>query len=468
MRLNIRPPLPSTHEGAPAVRLTAEQKLRRSVLACLLFEDTFYEDGVTIAERIRTLAGEVKPETVAALAIEARGTYKLRHAPLWLAVALARTARGNPVVRQTVEAVAQRADELAEVVAMYWEDGRKPLPAQLKRGLAAAFAKFDEYQLAKYARNDAGRKVKLRDVLRIVHPRPADEAQAALWGRLRRQELAVADTHESAMAADTSGENAGQAKTDAEKRAVWERLLREGRLGYLALLKNLRNMLEAEVDEALIRAAIRARKGAGRVLPFRFVQAARAAPRLEGVLDEAMLAAIADLPALSGKAAVLVDVSSSMDWPLAGFQRGRAPAEGLQLTRLDAAATLASMLNGEVRVFTFSEHVVEVAARKGMAGVETIRASQPHHGTRLFEAIEELNRRVPYDRLIVLTDEQAHASPIGKMPAPQGRGYVINVAAYQNGVGYGAWVHIDGFSEAVLRFVAEYEAQVELTASTVH
>lgn len=468
MRLNIRSLLPSTHEGATAVRLTAEQQLRRSVLACLLFEDTFYEDGVTIAERIRTLAGEVKPEIVAALAIEARGTYKLRHAPLWLAVALARTARGNPIVRETVEAVIRRADELAEVVAMYWEDGRKPLPAQLKRGLAAAFAKFDEYQLAKYARNDAGDPVKLRDVLRIVHPRPVDEAQAELWGRLRRQELAVADTHESAMAAETSGENAGQAKTAEDKRAVWERLLREERLGYLALLKNLRNMLEVEVDEELIRQAVRARKGAGRVLPFRFVQAARAAPRFEGVLDEAMLAAIADLPALRGKTAVLVDVSGSMDAPLGSFKRGRAPTEGLVLKRLDAAATLASMLNGKVRVFSFSNHVVEVPVRKGMAGVEAIRSSQPHGGTRLFEAIEEVNWTVKYDRLIVLTDEQAHFSPIVKMPAPTGRGYVINVAAYENGVGYGAWVHIDGFSEAVLRFVVEYEAEAEKAAATVH
>jgi hypothetical protein len=55
----------------------------------------------------------------------------------------------------------------------------------------------------------------------------------------------------------------------------------------------------------------------------------------------------------------------------------------------------------------------------------------------------------------VITDEQSHdAVPDPVAPLA----YMINVASYRNGVGYGRWVHIDGFSEQVLRFIAEYEA----------
>ena len=95
-----------------------------------------------------------------------------------------------------------------------------------------------------------------------------------------------------------------------------------------------------------------------------------------------------------------------------------------------------------------------VPARPGMAGIDAIIASQPHGTTELGKAVEHINKKVPHDRLIVITDEQSQdvvpdpVAPLADM---------INVASYRNGVGYGRWVHIDGFSEQVLRFIAEYE-----------
>ena len=77
---------------------------------------------------------------------------KLRHAPLLLVREMARHATHRALVAETLAAVIQRADELAEFVAIYWKDGRVPLSAQVKKGLAAAFPKFDEYALAKYDR----------------------------------------------------------------------------------------------------------------------------------------------------------------------------------------------------------------------------------------------------------------------------------------------------------------------------
>lgn len=146
MKLNILKlsPLarPRTYEGAPAVTISPEAALRRSVLACMLWENEFYESGETIAARIRALIPQVAPETVAALAIEARGAMKLRHAPLLLVREMARYATHRALVAEMLVRVIQRADELAEFVAIYWADGRTPLSAQVKKGLAAAFTKL--------------------------------------------------------------------------------------------------------------------------------------------------------------------------------------------------------------------------------------------------------------------------------------------------------------------------------------
>src|SRR6201998_3348065 len=116
-----------THEGAPAVRVTPELALRRSVLACMLWENQFYEDGVEIAGRIRELVPKVDAAKVAALAIEAREAMKLRHAPLLLVREMARHASHRALVAETLSRVIQRADELAEFVAIYWAEGRSPL-----------------------------------------------------------------------------------------------------------------------------------------------------------------------------------------------------------------------------------------------------------------------------------------------------------------------------------------------------
>lgn len=451
-RLNVKPayhlgPL-ATHEGAPAKRISPLAQLRRSVLSCLLWEREFYEDGHAIAERIDILARQVAPMELATLAVEARTQQHLRHVPLLLTCALAEAARGERLVADTVFNVVQRADEIAELVAVYWRNGRKPLPAQMKKGLARAFAKFQAYQFAKYDRDNA---VKLADVIRLVRPKPENEERSALYKGVRTRTLPAPDTWEVALSGG------------ADKRETFERLLRDGKLGYLALLRNLRNMVQAGVDLDLVRGAIVARRGgADRVLPFRFVAAARAAPQLEPALDTALCETIATLPALSGLTAVLVDVSRSMDNKLSAKS---------DLRRVDAAAALASILHGDVRAFSFSDRVVEVPPRRGMAGVDAILSSQDHNGTRLFDAVQAVNEAVAYDRLIVITDEQATGSgAIGwgyriqgtrtTMPDPrQGAlGYVINVASAQNGVGYGRWTHIDGFSENVLRWIVEHEA----------
>jgi len=428
-----------THEGAAAAHINAEQALRRSVMSCLLWESEFYEDGEEIGERIVRLAGQIPPHRLACIAIEAREYMNLRHVPLLLLSVLARTGKGHKEVAATIARVVQRADELSELLAIHAKINKvepnaikKTLSVQLKRGLAAAFTKFDEYQLAKYDREGA---VRLRDALFLVHAKPKDKAQDALWKRLIGNELKVPDTWEVALSAG------------ADKKETFERLLREGKLGYLALLRNLRNMVQAGCDADLVRDAIVARKGAQRVLPFRYVAAARAAPQFEPALDQALCEAVAEMAVLPGRTVVLVDVSGSMDAKLSARS---------DMTRADAAAVLASIIPGEVRVFTFSNALVEVPPRRGMAGVDAVLRSQPHMGTELGAAVRGVNKIPHNDRLIVITDEQSH-DPVGE-PACA-RAYMINTASYKNGVGYAnkGWVHIDGFSENVLRFIRGIE-----------
>lgn len=419
-----------THEGAPAHpgSLHPRNALRRAVLSCLLFEKEFYESGETIADRILTLARAAQPTEVAALAREARNVFHLRHAPLLLLAAIAETGKGTSLVPDAVADVVRRADEPAELLALVSKVSGKPVKRfshGIRKGLARAFMRWDAYQLAKYNRDGA---VKMRDALFLVHAKPKDDAQAETWRKLVDGTLESPDTWEVGLS------------TGGDKRETFERLLRENKLGYLALLRNLRNMAQASVDVGLVRDAILARKGAGNVLPFRYVAAARAAPQFEPYLDQALSEAVAEMPPFDGETFVLVDVSGSMDAALSAKS---------DMQRIDAGAALGALVPGRKRVFTFSNAVVEVPPRNGMAGVDAIVRSQPHQGTYLGQAVSAL-ARFPHDRLIVITDEQSH----DRVPDPVARhAYMVNVASNQHGVGYGRWTHVDGFSEGILRYI---------------
>ncbi len=430
---------PRTHEGAPAKHISAEQQLRRSVLACMLWEDQFYEEGVAIAGRIRELVAKVAPEKVAALAVEARTQMKLRHVPLLLVREMARLATHRHLVAETLVSVIQRADELSEFVALYWSEGKQPLSAQVKKGLAAAFTRFDEHALAKY---DRGTPVKLRDVLFLSHAKPLDAEQEALWKRLVNGELATPDTWEVALS------------TGADKREAWERLLSERKLGALALLRNLRNMAEANVSESLVKDGL-ARMKTDRVLPFRFLAAARYAPQWEAELEQAMFRSLESQASLPGKTlpgretVLLVDVSGSMDAQL---------SRRSEMRRTDAAYGLAVLLREiaeQVSLYTFSDQLVRVPSRRGFALRDAMHASQPHGSTYLGRALQGIDEE--YDRLIVITDEQSH----DVVPNPKARGYLLNVASYQNGVGYGAWTHIDGWSDSTIEYIRAAELTQE-------
>lgn len=433
-----RPPV-KTHEGGRAVTIPPLQELRRSVLACLLFEGTFYEDGVDIANRIANLVAKLCEKEKGArqvldLALEARTKYKLRHVPLLLVREVARNWKWGTGLAEALDRVIQRADELAEFVALYWLGGKTPLAKQVKRGLALAFNKFNAYDLAKYNRDGA---VKLRDVLFLVHAKPKNTEQAALWKQLVDDTLPIPQTWENRL-------SAGQ-----DKKVVWESMLQEKQLGALALIRNLRNMAEAQVDSKLIREGLKTMK-VDRVLPFRFIAAERYGPTYSRELEAAMIRCVAEHEKLAGNTVLLVDVSGSMDQPLSAKSDLRA---------IDAASALAILLMeiGECSVFTFSDLLVQVPSRHGFGLRDAIATSQRHNSTMLGAAVAKLNTVAKADRLIVITDEQCQDN-LGKTAFE--RAYMVNVSTNQHGVGYGAWTHIDGMSEAIVDYIIAYEAEV--------
>lgn len=423
-----------TEEGSMDSKINPELQLRRSVMACMLWEDNFYEDGESIVERIKSLVPKVKPYSVYDMAVEAREKMKLRHVPLLLVREMARYDSHKYLVKDSLERVIQRADELSEFLAIYWEDGRCPLSSQIKKGLSKAFNKFNEYQLAKYNQD---KKVKLKDVLFLCHAKPKDKEQEKLWKRLINNELKIPDTWEVSL---SSG---------SDKKKTWERLLKEKNIGALALLRNLRNMEYVGVDESLIKKSINNMK-VEKVLPFRFISAAKYAPNLEQEIEKTMFRCVENAEKLKGKTIILVDVSGSMDSVISSKS---------EVIRIDVACGLAILLKEicqDLKVYTFSDGIVQVPARRGFALRDCIKNSQIHGSTEIRRAVNAVNNE-GYDRLIIITDEQSQDI----IPNPNGKGYVVNISTNKNGIGYYKWIHIDGWSEYIINYIQEYEKLLE-------
>lgn len=448
----------ATAEGAYSPKISPEQQLSRSVMSCMLWEDTFYEDGQSIGQRIASLVAKVSPEYAAATARTARSQMKLRHVPLLIVREMARLPGHKALVKNLLADVIQRPDEITEFMSIYWAEGKQPLSAQIKKGLALAFRRFNEYSLAKYNRDSV---VKLRDALFLSHSKPQDapgdkytkaerKAQVArdltkdeqLYLKLVNGSLATPETWEVKLSA---GEN---------KKDTFVELMAKKNLGALAFIRNLRNIQQSGIDKQTVKDFSEG-LNLERVLPFRFIAAARHVPIWEDIIEPMMLRCLEGQAKLPGKTKLLVDISGSMDWKLSSKS---------DMKRTDAAYGLAILLREiceDVEIFTFSDSIANIPPRHGFALRDAMHHSQPHGGTYLGNAVTVMNR-TDYDRLIVITDEQS----ADNIPNPNGKGYVINVASEKNGIGYGKWNHIDGWSEAIIDFIQELERTNHEDAST--
>lgn len=431
MQLNKKPETLRTHEGAKASHISAKEQLRRTVMSCMLWEKNFYEEGKSVADRIAALIPKVHARDCVQAAIDAREKMGLRHVPLLIVREMARLATHRQYVGRTLQRIIKRPDEITEFMAIYWKDGKCPISAKVKQGLAFAFQKFNEYQLAKYNRDGA---IKLRDVMFMVHAKPKDADQGILFKKLANNELKTPDTWEVALSGG------------ADKHETFSRLMRENKLGALAFIRNLRNMIEAKISKeslAIYGSAIDVSK----IFPYQFIAAAKTNPQLEPLIEEMMFRCLVGKPKIKGKTIVLVDVSGSMDSRM---------SQKSEMLRLDAAYGLAILLRELCEDFmclSFSNILAAIPLRRGFALRDAIHNSQSHSGTDLRAAIHGVNDSFNYDRLIVITDEQTSSDVM----APKSKGYILNVGTYENGIGYGQWTHINGFSQGVLDWLQEYE-----------
>jgi len=435
-------PMVANHNGAMVPQQNAEQQLERIVSCLMLFEDTFYEAGTDIANDIGKLLKSCRIEFVCDLAIKARTLLKLRHAPLFLmvqALKMEGTPEERNLIGETISQIIQRADELSEIIAIYWKmNPNASLPRQLKAGVAKAFPKFNEYNLAKYNRENA---VTLRDAMFMTHPKPQNKDMKKLWEKLINDELDVPETWEVLLSAGK------------DKKKTFEKLLKDKKLGYLALLRNLRNMSQSGVDEKIVNAAIRVGAKESKALPFRFITAANYAPDYFDALDDGLVASMEDHPKLLGKTAILVDVSGSMVAKL---------SDKSELNRIDAATALAALIR-EVSnsvVYRFDDNAKEVP--KSYRGLKLCKYVKGYAGggTRIGHAINTVISENPnLDRIIIVTDEQS-SDRIPNLPKGM-KGYIIDVAPYKFALPTfdGIYTRFSGFSERVIEFIMAEESR---------
>ncbi|AYN04696.1 TROVE domain-containing protein [Flavobacterium sp. 140616W15] len=318
------------YENAVAFPLTPEYELYGAVVTTSL-NASFYEKDTTRLDRIKDLIQKSNPVFVAKLAVYARNEMHMRSVPLVLIVELAKIYSGDALISKMITHVIQRADEITELLAYYQmandRNGVKKLnrlSKQIQKGLAYSFNKFDEYQFAKYNRDGV---VKLKDALFLVHPKAKDEAQQALFNKI------VNDTLETPYTWETELSKLGQSnyKNDAEKQKAftqkWEELIDSNKIGYMALMRNLRNIMEANVSGFHIekvcdylaneKAVLNSKQ-----LPFRFLAAYRELKDLPSkytsivldALESAVMVSAQNIKGFATNTAVVIacDVSGSM------------------------------------------------------------------------------------------------------------------------------------------------------------
>jgi 60 kDa SS-A/Ro ribonucleoprotein len=435
------------HEGAPANPLTPALELYAAVATAAL-SDQFYETANTRLTRLRELVAKNEPRFVAQLTVYAREQLYLRSVPLVLTVELARIHKGDSLVSRLVARVVQRADEIPELLAFYAQaNGRTGtktlgrLSKQVQHGLALAFNRFDAYQLAKYDRDGAA--VRLRDALFLVHPRPRDEAQQAVFNQLVAGTLPVPYTWETELSA------AGQVAytTPAERQAAvartWETLVASRRLGYMALLRNLRNLLEAKVSVETITLACATLADPGQVararqLPFRFLAAYREVLAMDAgavapvlaALEQAIVGSVANLRGFGPETRVVVacDVSGSMQQPIS-------PRSKVLL--YDVGLVLAMLLQSRCQhVVTgmFGDTWKRVALPQGqvLRNVQELyrREGEVGYSTNGYLVIQDLRQRSQVvDKIMIFTDCQLWDSTgRGNALAQEWAAYRANVA----------------------------------------
>ena len=433
-----------TFQGAPAeIPQDAYKRLLRQACNCMLFENTYYQPGTEIANEIRDTALELPTYQITEAAMHITEHFKLRSVSVYL-LALAIVKRDlnkdrvdGGIIEDAAKKILSRPDMLTELFVLYQKltGGDKTFPKVLHRIASERMKFYTVYQIGKYASRGG---LTLRDVLRIAHVKPQTPEREQTFKAIVNQTLEVPATWEKRLSA---GE---------DKKTTWETMLREGTIGGLAVLKNLRNMIAVNVDPQLIRQTL-AHVELFRGALITQILAANIHSKNMFSTELSRLFQFINIKPLNGKTVFLVDVSGSMDNNL---------ANNSELTLMQASSVLAAVGSGvceDSQVYSFSASLLRVPYTSAypFTFADEICKSQSHYGTNLESALKELNTTTEYDRLIILTDEQT-SSPIPA--ALNNKCYIINVAAYKQGIQTQLrYQRIDGFSPSIFQFINEKE-----------
>lgn len=466
----------TNYEGGVAYKMSPELELYQRTATCLVNEPKFYGDTSTELDNIRTLIQKVaqrNPEYILALATYVRHVLNLRTISTVMLVEASLLDSCKPYVRQYAPHVLMRPDQTTDALAYLKTrigdlgnlKAQGSIPSSLKRGIADSFVKFSEYQLAKY---NSDNEFKLRDVLKLTHPRPQDREQSLLFESVLNNTVKPADTWEVLIS------------TEGSNKETWTRA--SIRMPYMALLRNLRNFLEHGVDMQPILDRIADREAVlkSKQLPFRFVAAYNAVRSIPSststitALDMALEHSAENLPVLRGTTAIAADHSGSM------FNALSAKSDILRVQTADTMLAFAHKLaeNPITMIYGASLNTFQVSQRGSM--LETINKLNGINlgGTNTYLVPQYLlQNNIKVDRIIIPTDEQSYGGSFyntlleyRRQVNPNCYCYLINLA------GYGTTevpendpktMMIAGFSERVFEFINIFESDMATSMKAI-
>lgn len=416
--------------------------------------------------------------------VNTRKVFKMRTMPVVLTVQLASQLRNQKVsfdrMADLVYSVINRPDEITDMFAyslsVFGE--KRAIPRAILKGLARSFNKFDEYQFAKY--NRKGKSVTFSDVIRITHPKPKDEVHAEILDKIMNESrpddqksdagfLKVPYTWETELS--KAGDIAKETGMDIEqvKSQVWTELLKSGKMGYMAMIRNARNIEKYCSSDNIKKYWVPVVSDATRVhksgiLPFQVAKAADHIndSRMKSAVYDALEAAFDNVQINNEDVWIILDVSCSMNggWGW-GSSSSTSPIESASLmTTALVRATRNSGRKCKVTAFSNSAKHVDVKADASFETIHRqIKAAVHGGGTNLQSALDKKSS-LGFDptAVFVMSDMQVNglrSNSVDKHFSPNTMKFAYNFAAYEStplAVVRG-WNQLTGLSERVFDYI---------------
>lgn len=386
-------------EGHVAYKMTDKSKLVTQVLTSFFNESKFYGDNSKEMMDLIPKVIKADPAFVSNLAVFARREFNMRSVAHVLTAFLAHEVEGKPYVRSTVKGVSLRGDDITEIMAFYLSTFGKPVPNSLKKGIGDVLKELDLYSLAKY--KGTGKDVKMRDLLCLCRPKPTCKLQEVTWKRCLEGTLETPYTWETELSAK------------GNTKEIWEELIVSKKVGYMALLRNLRNILKANpdnLDDVLNYISNPEAVRRSKQLPFRFLSAYQniqevGSSKVYDALEDAIDISVENLPKIPGKTVIAIDVSGSMNSRISSKSETRCSDIAVLL------GLIANRICEDAIVYTFDDGIERMAfsRRGGLLGA-TCGYHPRGGGTNMSLPFHEMiSNGISADRVIILSDNMCNS-----------------------------------------------------------